>query len=548
MRKSIIILLVLLYSIYVLPAYSATAIDVGTPTVTPTFECVGIELPFTGDDDRDAHCDIHFRKSGTTSWRNGLRLYTDYHTDRIGFRGSIVHLEPGTEYDIRLTYNDPDGGSGQAEITASTWSESFIQGNLVQVNSQNSTLVVQSGSPGAYRVYDGALNNAIVDVDNAEYCVNIENKSYIILRNIIFRESDRHAVRIKDSHHIIIEDCEILNWGRPGTYCAGQPGAVQDAAVQIESGEQIIVQHNHIHDPRGNTCDWRTAHPKGPRGIYFRRPVRHSVFRYNRIAGNPDHYYQDIITGGSQGPDSDVDIYGNEISNTWDDGIEIEGNNINIRVWNNVVYNSFKGVASDNNDDTYYGPVYIWRNIFTDMFLSPDNVQSGDAFKLENEVGRGGIYLFNNTILGNTNHSLPRRAITNGPIFNLTAYNNIFDVEDIAYKDNVQTGSYLDYNGYSHARDAINAGVQSDWEKNGLFQHRFEYVNPEGWIYYLKPGNTAIDAGIILNNFADKFAGQAPDLGACEEGSWFVHVGPHADTLRRKPTATIQYTNLQKQN
>jgi hypothetical protein len=226
-------------------------------------------------------------------------------------------------------------------------------------------------------------------------------------------------------------------------------------------------------------------------------------------------------------PDSDVDIYGNEVSHTWDDGIEIEGNNINVRVWNNVVRNAFMGLASDNNDHTYYGPVYVWRNIFTDLFAAPG--QAGNAFKLENEVGRGAIYLFCNTLLANAGRSAPNRVVTNGPIFNATAYNNIFHAEGRAYSDNLQAGSFFDFNGYSQTRDEVNIAAPGDWERNGLFGHRFEYTNTHGWSYYLKPGNAAIDAGVIINNYADEFSGNAPDLGACEKGSRTVRVGPHAD-------------------
>ena len=34
-------------------------------------------------------------------------------------------------------------------------------------------------------------------------------------------------------------------------------------------------------------------------------------------------------------PDADSDIYGNSIQNTWDDGIEAEGGNNNVRIWGN---------------------------------------------------------------------------------------------------------------------------------------------------------------------------------------------------------------------
>ena len=47
MKKSTCILSASVYIITALPVYGGNAIDVGTPKATPTFECIGIELPFT---------------------------------------------------------------------------------------------------------------------------------------------------------------------------------------------------------------------------------------------------------------------------------------------------------------------------------------------------------------------------------------------------------------------------------------------------------------------------------------------------------------------
>jgi len=54
------------------------------------------------------------------------------------------------------------------------------------------------------------------------------------------------------------------------------------------------------------------------------------VFRYNEIWSSSSHYYNDGIGGGenfsTKGfPNSDSDVYGNRISQTYDDGIESEG-------------------------------------------------------------------------------------------------------------------------------------------------------------------------------------------------------------------------------
>jgi len=42
----------------------------------------------------------------------------------------------------------------------------------------------------------------------------------------------------------------------------------------------------------------------------------------------------------------------------------------------------------------------------------------------------------------------------------------------------------------------------------------------------LRPESEAIDAGMVLPNITDGFAGKAPDLGVCELGCPMPHYGP----------------------
>jgi hypothetical protein len=92
----------------------------------PTLHNLGFEWAITGDDNRNATVAVQFRAVGATAWRPALPLlriggeqvgrdkeklaYVVPH----GFAGSILGLEPGTEYECRFTLADPDGVSGQA--------------------------------------------------------------------------------------------------------------------------------------------------------------------------------------------------------------------------------------------------------------------------------------------------------------------------------------------------------------------------------------------------------------------------------------------------
>jgi hypothetical protein len=94
----------------------------------PTLINLGFEWLIDGDDNRNAAVAVSFRPRGTTAWRDALPLLRVQH-ERITngqqldviapnmFAGSVLDLEPDTEYEVRFTASDPDGVTGQARRT-----------------------------------------------------------------------------------------------------------------------------------------------------------------------------------------------------------------------------------------------------------------------------------------------------------------------------------------------------------------------------------------------------------------------------------------------
>src|SRR5215510_9489978 len=95
----------------------------------PTLLNLGFEWEIRGDANRNATVAVQFRPVGEAVWREALPLVRiggenvyrrrenlDY-TVPDGFAGSILNLQPGTEYECRFRLTDPDGTSGQAEQT-----------------------------------------------------------------------------------------------------------------------------------------------------------------------------------------------------------------------------------------------------------------------------------------------------------------------------------------------------------------------------------------------------------------------------------------------
>jgi hypothetical protein len=102
----------------------------------PTLMALGFAWTIEGDDNRNAHVSIMYRKKGDAPWSQGLdplrlqkeemflRGAIDFTAPNM-FAGSIFDLQEDTEYEVRLQLQDPDGVRGNTEkrITVRTRAE-----------------------------------------------------------------------------------------------------------------------------------------------------------------------------------------------------------------------------------------------------------------------------------------------------------------------------------------------------------------------------------------------------------------------------------------
>ncbi len=112
----------------------------------PTLICLGFEWEISGDRNRNATVAVAYRRSrtglprrsselfdaakagleGQDVWKpalpllriGGEQIFRAPYTVPDRFAGSILDLDPDTEYEVRLTMSDPDGVNGQAVQTA----------------------------------------------------------------------------------------------------------------------------------------------------------------------------------------------------------------------------------------------------------------------------------------------------------------------------------------------------------------------------------------------------------------------------------------------
>jgi hypothetical protein len=211
----------------------------------------------------------------------------------------------------------------------------------------------------------------------------------------------------------------------------------------------------------------------------------------------------------------DSDIYGNYLSNNCDDQIESDGGNRNVRIWGNFMENGFSAISTA---PCAIGPVYMWRNVIGKISNGCFKLGSGGT---QSYMG-GNIYIFNTTVFAATNG--PSSGVWNTPTKNVYTRNNIFrSIES----DNAGPVDF-DY-------DLCSGSVPSGSEANGIkgspvFAGSGYNAATGTGDFTLSANSPGVDKGQIIANFADVYAGTAPDMGAQERGASPMQFGVNAYT------------------
>jgi hypothetical protein len=479
-------------------------------------------------------------------------------------RGSLVHLSPDSWYEVQFAL---PGQTPVAQVNAKTMSENFPIAQVVHVTDRNTPLVItQGGSASGYVLYTPAPGaSATIDVQKAhDYNIKI-SAPYVIIRGLTLKNSAMDAIKIEQgASDLVIEDNDISEWSSWGGYTSADGWKVarnKDSAIKAycSSGpwlERTVIQRNKIHHPTYGSNSWSgfksgpsDPHPLGANGIYMLDCGPHHVWRYNDLYSDTGRYFMDGFGGGenfsTKGfPNADADIYGNRISHAWDDAIEAEGANRNVRIWGNYFDRTTTGVATTS---TSVGPVYVFRNVHNrshhKSMVAHDSDGALYMFKSGSQSGYGDgrRYMFHNTILqappppGATQTSGPGEGLS-GPnsrqiVTNTVSRNNVYHVRKSFWSSiNTQGGGNNDLD-----FDLVNGNVSAyaGAEPNRIVGVPV-YAPGNGWIsegggmYQLAPSSPGYDRGAVLPNFNDGFTGAAPDMGAHEAGSPAMRLGVSA--------------------
>jgi hypothetical protein len=489
----------------------------------PTFHSIGLYWSSPGG---SSGCKVQYRAAGESAWKEGYPMWYDSRNNEC--RGSLVHLNPGTNYEVQL------GLQGQSSfargIVTKTWSEQFPIARTVYVQPGQTLNITEGGSASGYVLYTPAPGTSgVIDSQNAQdHNVRISTR-YVIVRGFTLRGARTDAIRMyPGASDVVIENNNISGWGRSRS---GSLGVDMESAVRARCDstfqlQRTVIQNNVISNPRYGSNSWSSGHPEGPQGISYWSCGANHVFRYNRITSTTGKYYNDIIGGGSNFssagfPFADTDIYGNHLANGYDDGIEAEGANRNVRIWGNYIDDTYIAIAST---ATSVGPLYVFRNLYAKGGTFGKSGQ-------KNGYGEGRRYFFHNTILqpSGAGASAGIKGNTNEPMTNSISRNNVWHMRSSGNMAIGVIGGSA--NNFDWDMSNGNMTPYSGAERNGIaatptYASGHGPASGAGGYYQLSTSSRGYDAGERLPNFNDNFLGSRPDMGAHETGSAQMKFGP----------------------
>lgn len=548
------------------PAQDATA--PGELRSDSTIHSIGIEWDITGDADHDATCKVQYRVKGARAWKQALPLfrvdfygwYADTKADRAYnmFAGSVLFLQPDTTYEVKLDLSDPDGGASSQTLTLKTRpipslpkggrTRHVVPGSgggdgsagnpfkglsaaqaaakagdifLLHKGNYGNFTFDKSGESNRYIVWEAAGDGEVV-FDFLEVAA-----SHIWLEGLTLRRSTNpNGLRARGAatdvvvsrshftgfHYSIFLNRECRNWYIADNVIVGD----NDPTSGNISGEGVELNHSDGH-----------------------------VVCYNSISRTAD---------GVSYCNRNCDIYGNDIFDVSDDGLEPDYGYANNRMWGNRITNAHNAALSF--QPMYCGPWYFIRNqcigrgqIFKfrvqDRFLLAHNtfVRWGSADSRMHHIltslsrnnlyisagGRQPIWVASKS--ADPRHTMPDKFETNW--MTDVDYDG-FDWGDAPEAFRWESKRFADVASFAQAVGIERHGVRV--RKEEIFERwdipsAFARVEPQ--TLSLKRGSNAIDAGAVLPNVNEDFTGGAPDLGAHEFGKPLPHYGPrHRSTNR----------------
>ena len=578
-----------------LPASAQTGLTAGQLRSAATIRSIGLEWDITGDSDHDAQGAVQYRVQGTTPWKPALGLIRVDYTGHNQLAGSILFLAPGTTYEVKVDLLDPDGGSASQTVSVVTGTEPVFPtggrtlhaapgssggdgsagnpykgfatawtnaraGDIVLLHAGSYGTVSGSGKPS------GTAANRIVfkaagDGPPVIEWIDLRYVNYVWFDGLTFTNTNAPmppgAVDADDRTAIFA--C-LLNAGYDTGYqnmTANVDGVVITHSTftgykhAIRGGARVngwVVTDNTI---VGNRTLGMTGTPSFDGEAVEVGGGSNHIIAYNSISKVADG----ISPGASflEGA-ANIDIYGNDIFNVTDDGIELDGAGANTRVWGNRIHNS--GHNGFSFQPQTAAPWYIIRNQVVNAAESIFKFRQWDRYVILNNTFVNWSFVLgyqSDGILTAVSRNNLFVAANGGPIWQQSSGATRDWRTDLDYDGFDWSGGYAFNYGGNQLGTIANLTSASGQESRGVrISHAtcFATFNVPGpapmttvppQMMTLNPSCPAVDAGVVLPNITDGYTGTAPDMGAYEVGAPAPQYGPRPASVT---TAPAPPTNL----
>jgi len=571
-------------------ASAQTALTAGQLRSATTIHSIGLEWGITGDSDRDASGTVQYRIQGASSWTPAFRLVRVALSPSNTLAGSIMFLAPGTTYEVSVEISDPDGGAASQTLLLTTRSEPQLPagGRTLHVVPGSGGGDGSAASPyqGLAAAWAGARAGDILLVHAGSYgTVSGSGKpSGTAGAPIVFTaagdgEPVIEWIDLRYVSHVWLDNLTFTNTNRPmppgaadaDDYtavfaCLLNPGYDTDYQAMSANVDGIVITRSRFNG-------YKHAIRGGPRANGW--VVTDNTIVGNRtlgmtgtpsfdgegieIGGGSDHVVAfnsitRVADGISPGATfaagaTNIDIYGNDIFDVTDDGIELDGSGANTRVWGNRIHNA--GHNGFSFQPQTAAPWYIVRNQVVNAAESIFKFRQWDRYVLVGNtfVNWGFVLGYQSDgILAAISRNNLFVAANGGPIWQQSSGGRKDWRTDLDYDGFDWSGYAFNYGG-SQLGSIANLTSASGQESHGIRISRttcFATFDVPGGpplttippqVMTLAPGCAAVDAGEILPNLTDGYLGAAPDLGAHELGAPEAHYGPRPTNPEDQPPA-----------
>jgi len=500
-----------------------------------TFENISYYIDY--DLETVKSCDITYRKVGEADWKKVVDPMNDKKTGQ--FRGSIVKTDEGTEYEIKAVLYDEKGKKVDEKTTIAKTKTTDVPIaktiKLSEIYDGKGSLELQNicGTEDGWIRIDCEGQEIKADTNTIE-AVYISECQYLIFENAVVTGGGKHGINItNESSNVHIRNCDISGWGPGDGFFDSALGVYfidgyipnYFAGIKIYNAvKDILIERCYIHDANMKTNPWTSpaglqVHPCGSCGIYA-GAAGGIVIRYNDIVGSDQHRFNDCIEGSGNFSLTEAsvcansDIYGNMFIYTNDDVMELDGAQMNVRVYENRGEQTLCGISTAS---TTMGPAYIFNNLITNLGTEQDQMTGA---MLKNGGGGpdgyiGRLFIFNNTLdSGVRGLSAPGGSYLAMLRNNIIASrsNNVTITESLAQTPG-ETND-LDYD-LLYGSDATEGR-----EPHGLVGLP-DYVDMETHNFNLAEESLGIDQGGWIDGFSEHYVTDGkPDIGAFEKGGW----------------------------